>query len=304
MTSTLATRQVTIGDYVLSVTTRDAGDDPALLEELTFRTIGAFLYLAGLLEKGVHEAGVTGSVEQRLAAEKGIEFKETFVDPRVTVWDSYRGAKNPSFHLNSDDEPQVAMNTYMANDNAIRRAIEKYGTSHNTPPVASGAVSSASVPQQAMSTHETDEQRAQIGLQVQNGVVRVNGKKAAKELSARSHFIMPIAQIGAVMSRDGKLTWELFGFYGGKAGQYCDLVVYADNEIAIKNGLVASLEAIINKPGSAITGAWIAAGAVGEKEGKKSLYTNAIAETEELLAIARERGDKHPGMADDLPSVS
>lgn len=280
-----------IGAYELNITARLVGVDEAkYMTALIVHTTRAYVYLTKLIEAGAVKVPDTHNVSAEVAVGDGYVF-EPFTETRVTIfcWNH-----KIDLTLHSSDTPQQALDLYYAMEAAKLGLDELFpnATQSNDKPVSS------------VSTHETDEERAKVGLQVQNGTVRVNGKKAAKELPARSHFIMPIAQIGAVMSRDGKLTWELFGFYGGKAGQYCDLVVYADNEIAIKNGLVASLEAIINKPGSAITGNWVAAGAVGEKEGKKSLYTNAIAETEELLAIARERGDKHPGMADDLPSVS
>jgi hypothetical protein len=258
MTSTLATQQVAIGDYVLSVTTRDAGDDPALLEELTFRTIGAFLYIAALLEKGVYSAGVNGSVEQRLAAEKEIEFKETFVDPRVTVWDTFRGSKTINFHLNSDDEPQVAMNTWLANNNAIARAVEKYGIK-----TAPNAVSSASVPQTAPTTSAAPQT-------AQNGVVRVIGWKSAKELTPGTMFNSPIAKIEAAMDKKGVLTWELFCPYGGSPGKFKDFTVFSDNEHTA--ALSQRLMEWCGKAGTSITGSWTASGNVTESKGKK--YVN------------------------------
>ena len=159
MSNTLATRQVNIGEYQLSVTTRDAGDDPALLEELTFRTVAAWIYCAGLIEKDMGVVDVAGSVEERLAAEKEVKFPDRFTDPRVSVWDTYRGSKNPSFHLNSDDNLQVALNTYFANRNGIVRALAKYGIQTPQKPTNSSAT-----PSNGNNTHEAPKA-------LENGIV-------------------------------------------------------------------------------------------------------------------------------------
>lgn len=130
----LATRQETIGDYVLSITTRnDGGSSVETMAELTFRTIVAYLWIVDQLERGITRIDVE-SVEARLAKDKDIKFEEQFGDPRVTVWDSYRGNKNPNFHLNSSDIPQDAINMWLANTDAIARAKAKYNVI--TPPAA------------------------------------------------------------------------------------------------------------------------------------------------------------------------
>jgi len=130
---------VNMGDKMLSVTSRDNGDDPKILEELTFRTIKAWLWIAGHLEQGVYKLPDNpGSVESRYAAEinaahvdtdappkEPFTFRETFGDARVTCWDTFKSNKRVGFHLNSDDDLQVAVNTWLANQNAVKRAYEE-----------------------------------------------------------------------------------------------------------------------------------------------------------------------------------
>lgn len=135
----LAVGDVEMNGYKLSVTTRDNGDDPKHLEELTFRTVNIWLWIVGFLEQGVHKLPDNpGSVESRYAAElnkamadtdaprsEPITFERTFGDARVTVWDLSKSIK---FHLNSDDDLQVAVNTWLAQQNALKRLKAEHAT--------------------------------------------------------------------------------------------------------------------------------------------------------------------------------
>lgn len=139
MSQTLSVSDASMNNYVLSITTRDNGDTPEIIEELTYRTIKMWLWIAGNLEQHVYKLSPnSGSVESRYAAELNAAYKdtdappkepfvfnETFGDARVTVWDTYRGAKHPQFHLNSDDDLQTAVNTWLANQNAVQRAYNE-----------------------------------------------------------------------------------------------------------------------------------------------------------------------------------
>lgn len=144
MPNTLSVSDAKMRGYNLSITTRDKGDSAEVLEEITFRTIGAWLFIVSRLEQGIFTFpdDLNGSVETRYETEKGVKLPESWGDARVTVWSTYRGDKNPEFHLNSDDVPQTAVNTWLANKNAVKRAIEKYAikpqqsTPPMTPPVA------------------------------------------------------------------------------------------------------------------------------------------------------------------------
>lgn len=293
MSRELATRQVTIGDYVLSVTTRYVkGDQPQWLEELTFRTIGAWLYIAGVIEKQLEGtsdvlSSLVGSVESRFAQEKNIELQESFIDSRVSVWDTYRGNKQVNFHLNSDDDLMIALDMWKANNFAIDRALKSHA-----PKATETAPASAPTRESAPAPVVTPEAPKQS---LTDGIAKVNGKKAAKELTPNTPFLMPIAKISAVMSPEGLLKWELFGFYGSNPGKFSDLVIFSDNENSIRNGLNAALTAIVNKPGQSVTGKWLARGKVIEKEGKKLIFTNLLfTEGGELLnqKPQKEKSDK------------
>jgi hypothetical protein len=147
MTTTLQVSELNINGYVLSVTSRDGGDEPGVLEELTLRTIAAWLYIAAMLlkQKYVLDDDI-GSVEQRYCAEHEMELPEKWGDPRVTVWDTYRG-NHINFHLNSDDVPQVAIDTWIAQQSAIARIKAEYPESApQAPPARSAPQNSTSAP--------------------------------------------------------------------------------------------------------------------------------------------------------------
>ncbi len=146
MTTTLQVSELNINGYVLSVTTRDGGDGPQVLEELTKRTIGAWLYIVKLLEAQNYTLDI-GSVENRFCVEHSMELPEKWGDPRVTIWDTFRGQNRINFHLNSDDVPQVAIDTWVAQQNAIARALAEYGTNEPQSPPA------RSTPQNSTSAH-------------------------------------------------------------------------------------------------------------------------------------------------------
>jgi hypothetical protein len=135
----IAVRDVKIGDYILSVTTRASGDDRPILEELTYRTVMTWYNIVTNRLEKENYFFEGGSVEDVYADDLNknakadtdapkqapFEFKETFGDSRVTVWDTYRGAKHPCFHLNSDDSPQGAIATWRANQIGTERAVAK-----------------------------------------------------------------------------------------------------------------------------------------------------------------------------------
>lgn len=142
MSQVLSVSEANLKGYNLSITVRDNGEDASIQEELAFRTIGAWLWIASRLEQNVYTIPdeLRGSVESRYAAElnaapkdtdappkPAFEFQETFGDSRVTIWDSYRGQKRINFHLNSDGDLQRAVDTWCATQNALDRAFEKWG---------------------------------------------------------------------------------------------------------------------------------------------------------------------------------
>ena len=135
---TVIVSEADVKGYKLSVTSRDSGDDWKHLEEITYRTGFVWLIIAEKLAAGDYTMS-GGSVEQEYAAflnnpkdtdtpapNPPIEFPETFGEPRCTIWDTYRSSTPIHFHLNSNDVPQVAINTWMANQNAIVRLAEKF----------------------------------------------------------------------------------------------------------------------------------------------------------------------------------
>jgi hypothetical protein len=135
--TTLSVSEATVKDYNLSITTRDFGDDPVIMEELTYATVKTWLWVVNHLEQEAYtlpttpDGDVLGSVEQILAAritdtDGPKTFPPTGGDARVTVWDTYRGNKRISFHLDSDDIPQVAVNLWVAQRHALERIFNEF----------------------------------------------------------------------------------------------------------------------------------------------------------------------------------
>lgn len=128
MSQASQTRFMKLNGYTLSVTSRDHGDNPHILEELTYRTVKAWLWLAGLIEKGKYVLDTeVGSVEQRYATENNQPIPDSFVgDSRVTVWCHWKSNRAMDFHLNSDDIPQVALQTWVTQETAHARLKMEY----------------------------------------------------------------------------------------------------------------------------------------------------------------------------------
>lgn len=278
--------------YKLSVTTRDAGDaerDPRLdwqhLSEITYRTGFVWLLIVQKLEQG-NFVMAGGSVEDEYAAflnnpkdpdaprpEPPIEFPETFGEPRATVWDMSRnGYAHVNFHLNSDDIPQVAINTWLANQNATDRLAGKFPKkdtqSHHNAPASSAA------PAQASERPATP--KAQNAAP--SGIPTLTKKEAIAQLRPGDSFKMKVVQIEK-HSKDGKDYYDFFEPWGGKAGQYSAKTVYSDNEVAVNSGLIAHLETMGIQLGQAMTGNWLVNAVVGKPKtktikGEEKTYTD------------------------------
>lgn len=281
MSQTLTVSDATIGNRTLSVTTRDCGDTPEMMEELTYRTIKAWLWIVSQLEQGIYtlpltaEGDALGSVEMRLSNEfidhDAPMFDEVEGDARVTVWDTFKSQSRIGFHLNSSDIPQVAVDTWLANHKAIDRILAEQ--SQNTPKTAPQAHSSASTPSTGTSTPSVANGASNDGV-----APLLTKKEALAKLQPGSPFRMKVVQIEK-HSKDGADFYEFFEPWGGKAGQYSATSVFVDNEIAVNNGLIAYLDTLGVKLGQALTGNWIVNAAVGKPKtktikGEKKTFTN------------------------------
>ncbi len=292
MSHPVSVRDLAMGNYILSVTTRHNGESAAVMEELTYRTIKAwYMIVTRFLEKQVYtlplnpDGSLRGSVEQAYAydlntnqdtdkpAEPLFEFEQTFGDARVTVWDTFKSNPRISFHLNSDDIPQQAVDTWLANQRGAERALQELAA-----PIRQDApkIIQDGAPQTAPSGLRMATPKAQNTPQ--NGAAPLLTKKEAiAKLQAGDPFRMKVVQIEK-HSKDGKDYYDFFEPWGGKAGQYSAKTIYADNEIAINNGLIAYLESLGVKLGQALTGNWIVNATVGKPKtktikGEEKTYT-------------------------------
>lgn len=151
--------ELNINGYILSVTTRSVGDAKSVMEELTFRTIGAWLHIARLIEQENYTS-FDSSVEDRFTTEMqksdtAFVLLDQWGESRVTIWDTYRGNKRINFHLNSDDNMQNALDTWCAQQTALERVKMAFpqtdpNITQDTPPVVNppewDAIPSANAP--------------------------------------------------------------------------------------------------------------------------------------------------------------
>jgi len=280
VSQTLSVSDAQMGEKVLSVTSRDNGDEPKILEELTYRTIKAWLFIVSFLEQGVYNLPPnSGSVESRYADEinksavdkKPFAFVETFGDSRVTVWDTWKSSKHIGFHLNSDDNLQTAVNTWLANQNAVKRAYEEFASIQQK--VSETAVKPSNSSATPMATP-----KSQNAPQNGTSAVLYTKKDALAKLQPGDAFKMKIVQIEK-HSKDGLDFYEFFEPYGGKAGQFSAASVFVDNEIAVGNGLIAYMDSLGVKLGQELTGNWVLNCTIGKPKtkvikGEEKPFTN------------------------------
>jgi hypothetical protein len=108
-----------------------------------------------------------------------------------------------------------------------------------------------------------------------DGVVRISGKKTAATLPNGSLFELPIYQIKLQSKNDVKY-YEVFTKYGSKLGDWPELTIYGDNEIAKTNGVLDFLGGFGLTPGKDKLGEWVLRGVVKDKGDKKNLYAVSI----------------------------
>lgn len=299
MSQTLAVDDLSVDGYILSITSR-ATDDTTReqLEELTYRTIKSWLWIVESgLEKGIYTLPLDngqpiGSVEERYAAElnkaaqdtdgpksEPFAFKETFGDSRVTVWATFRSSAKTRFHLNSDDKPQVAVDTWLANFRA-RARIEAEHKPQNATQNAQEAVTAAAAQQQAEKPATPKNAPVAPNSAPSQGEAEplYTKKDALAKLQPGDKFRMKIVQIEK-HSKDGADFYEFYEPYGGKAGQYSAASVFVDNEVALNNGLISYLNSLGVKLGQALTGDWVTHCSVGKPKtktikGEEKTFTN------------------------------
>lgn len=250
------------GKHTLVITARQPATGLNTESRLIARTVKFWLYLAGLIEKGERLCNEQlQSVENTNDSGEGYEFSP---EPRVTVFNwNHELPGNIGLTVHSDTFPQNALSVWWATYDAL----QELGALQNTPQSNEKGANSSATPQNQI----TPKQQQNAVNNPSNAILPVTGKKQAKELASGQQFSMNIVKVAMVMSRTGQQTWELFTNYGGKPGQYAEMTVYADNEIAIRDGIVLKLNKLGLIPGKEKDGQWFIVGRVYESKGKKGL---------------------------------
>lgn len=291
---TLSTSLIDFGNFKLSITTRSVGDSPEVMGELTFRTIGAWLFLAGKIqrEEWLLSDDEMGSVESRYidhVNNSDFQLADAWGDARVTIWDK----NGIDFHLNSDDDFQTAIDTWLAHKLGIKRALEHYKSQHpdkviqDTPNYnAKNTYSPEEAHVEALNNTPATPKGTSRANQPQSTTAPQNSafmskKEAIAKLQPGDNFKMKVVQIKK-RSQDGKDYYELYEPYGGKPGDFPAVSIFTDNEVSVNNGLIAALDNLGIKVGQAITADWIFNCTVGKPKekivkGETKVFTNIYA---------------------------
>lgn len=274
MSQTLSVTEIIINGYTLSVTTRDCGDDPHILEELTYKTVKAWLWMAGLIQVGkfVLDQEI-GSVESRLAKDMNTEIPPAENDSRVTVWCHWRSQRKVDFHLNSDDIPQVALSTYAAQNAAMIRLEAEFPKQDASQSNVEGANSSAAA-NQAPSTPNPATTPA-----FSDAVI--NATRAPNPNTpqyADGQLVAFTVNKIAASSNKGSATFQMWTALGS---QYPTLTVYKLDSKGQPKKDYETIAPVLNSLGLSFEkpeahGAWrmVCKAAHAEKDGKVKEYLN------------------------------
>lgn len=281
MSQPTAVFELEINDFILSVTTRFyPGDSLQLLDDLTANTISAWLWIVGLLEKNEWDTSVAiDSVEEKYAKTNNLPYEPPLGDARVTVWATWRSNNNFKFHLNSDEKIQDAVLVNTASRAGIQKATDKWLEKHPQNQ-ATKPSNSSFMPPQATTTSKAPENAQKAtneALQHNHDAKCYTRKEALDEFEAGAEFSMQICKI-MKRSQDGNEYYEFYHKYGQNPGKFAELRLYADNEVALKNGLMDSLDALALKPGQDRLGEWLLKCRVAEnaKKGENVVYPLAL----------------------------
>lgn len=284
--TTLSVSDVIIGKYTLSVTTRDGGDTPDMLSELTYRTIKAWLWIVSRLEQGETMLPLTNEGDTRGSVEQGLhnEFIETDAfmfpslecgDARVTVWDTFKSQSRISFHLNSDDIPQIAVNVWAANHKAIERILSEHP--QNTPQSHQDAPNSSTASPQASTIP------AAPTAPVDGVIVATRAPNPNQPSYADGQLVSYTITKIAASSNQGSATFQLWSPLGQK---YPTHTVYKTSKKGENTKDYEAIIPVLNTTGLSFEkpeaiGTWrlVCKIAHGEKDGKPREYHNVVSLT-------------------------
>lgn len=290
--TTLSVSDAIVGKYTLSVTTRDGGDTTDMLSELTYRTIKAWLWIVAKLEQGetvlplTEQGDMRGSVEEGLHKEFIDHDGDLFPplpsgDARVTVWDTFKSQSRIGFHLNSDDIPQIAINTWLANHKAIERILAEQ------PPMASqprqDTPNSSATPSQAPTTPPAPNGAANPPLFMDGAIVASRLPTPSTPQYADGQIVsFTIVKIEASADK-GSPTFKLWSSLGGK---YPSHTIYKlDTKGQVKKDYEAMLPVLnalkldFEHPEAKGTWRLVVRAQHAEKDGKTKEYQNLVSIT-------------------------
>ncbi len=257
-----------IDGYRINVTARLDPECREAMKELVEKTVKMWLYVAKLIARGERQCAVEYSAETSMAA-RHKTLAAQIAEPRVTVWGDVSGGAG--FTVHSHSYGQDALDVYYARLDALATfAIVQ------EPPKAPPATKTPANNENAANS-PSDAKSAQTATPPPSvdGVTKVSGKKTAATLPNGALFELPIYQV-KLRSKDDSQYYEVYTKYGSNLGQFPELLIYTDNEIAKTNGVLDFLGGFGLTPGKDKLGEWVLRGVVKDKGDKKNLYAVSI----------------------------
>lgn len=219
MSQATAVTERDINGFILSITTRRReGDSPRTLQDLTTNTLNAWLWMVNLLQKKEWDTAVDlPSVEEKYGTEKGINMEETFGEPRVTIWATWRSTNKFRFHLNSDDRLQNAVMVHAAQEAGIEASIAAWNKAHpSTSQQNDAPATPKNAPPPAPNTPTTPQNAANANVAPVDGVLVATTWPDKKKVQYADGQLVSytITKIKAAFFK-GSPTYELYTNFGG-----------------------------------------------------------------------------------------
>lgn len=247
--------------YRVNVTARLDAPNREHMKALVEKTMRLWLYVARHIAEGKRICSPIDCPEDMVVRNHFLPLSEA----RVTIWGDM--PNRAGFTVHSHSKAQDVLDVYWARLDGLASFIKE-------PPKAPTSPQSTETP-------KTPQNAANVPPDSKEGqsseAVKVGGKKDATALPNGTVFELSICQIKK-RSQDGTEYFEFFGKYGNKIGDWPEMNVYTDNEVAQKNGLLDKLNTLGLTPGKDKLGEWTLKGKVAEKDGKKKLYALALKE--------------------------
>lgn len=256
---------VNVGAYRVNVTARLDTANREHMTAIVEKTVKLWLFVAKAITANQRKAewpeGVALTPEDIVKPNHFTPIAE----PRCTVWGDIAGS---GFTVHSYSNAQDALDIFYSRMDGLK-IFAIAPEAPKAPATPQGSQTPENAPRPANSPSDA------ISSPSVDGVTKISGKKTAATLPNGSLFELPIYQI-KLQSKNDVRYYEVFTKYGSKLGDWPELTIYSDNEIAKTNGVLDFLGGFDLTPGKDKMGEWVLRGVVKDKGDKKNLYAVSI----------------------------